>query len=135
MKHSLAELKKMVLEHKKSIPMLSAGKGSLMAYAIKHKLIDAEMHIHKEEMHETESKKERDMAHKDVHSALEDLGKKYPKNKKVMKIPEMIPSVDHTKEPKKKMVHDLKEVQRLKKEINVSLKEAWHMYLSSKKKE
>lgn len=123
------------MDHKKDMPKASAGKMELMAYALKHKLLNAEKHIHMEELHETESKKERDLAHKDVHSVLEDLGKKYPKNKKVMKLPEHVEEKDHTKEPRKQMGHDLKEVQRIRKEKNVSLKEAWSMYLSSKKKE
>jgi len=135
MKQSLGELKKIVREHRKSIPMLSSGKSMLLAYAIKHKLLDAEKHIQMEEMHEVESKKERELAHKDVHDALEDLGKKYPKNKKVLKMPAEPVKVDHSEMPKKKMVHDLKEVQRIRKEKNVSLKEAWSMYLMNKKKE
>ena len=142
MKYSTSQLKALIKTEKDSMPKLNASKMEMMMYCMNKKLImveehikDAEKHIHMEEVHEMESKKERELAHKDVHKAMEDLSKKYPKNKKVMKLPEHVEEKDHTKEPRKQMGHDLKEVQRIRKEKGVSLKEAWGMYLSSKKKE
>ena len=124
MKHSLSELKKIVGEHKKSIPMLNSGKTALMAYAMKHKLLEADKHIQNEKMHEELSKKERDMAEKDLHKALS-MVHESPKKK--------IEKIKAVEEKPKKMVHNLKEVQAIRKEKGVSLKEAWGIYLKSKK--
>jgi len=123
MKHSLSDLKKIVMEHKKSIPILSSGKNTLFAYAIKHKLIDAETHLHNEKIHEMASKKERDLEEKDLHEALEKIDKKHKKMR--------AEKVDKVEKPK--MVHNLKEVQKIRKEKGVSLKEAWSIYLNDQK--
>jgi hypothetical protein len=127
MKHSLSELKKMVKEHKKSIPMLSSGKNTLYAYALKHKLMEAEVHLENEKMHEKLSKKERDMAGKDLKEAIAKVEVKHPK--KAMKKAEEEKPVE-----KPKMKHNLSEVQAIRKEKGVSLKEAWALYMNKQKK-
>ena len=114
-KYSLPQLKKLVKDHKKSVPMLSSGKASLMMYAIKHKLVGVEEHI--------------EMAKKDLESAESEVKKVL--KKKAVKSEE--PKKEEEK-PKKKMSHNLSEVQRIRKEKGVSLKEAWALYLGGQKK-
>jgi len=160
MKYSLPELKKMVIEHKKSIPKISSGKKALFTYALKHKLVDADTHLKNEEMHEALSKKEREMAKKDIENALSmnekvkeaEMKKKPAKVKKVevfeVEKPKPIKAIGgpmpkskvvkvekmvEEKKPESKMVHNLREVQRIRKEKNVSLKEAWGIYSKSQK--
>lgn len=161
MKYSLSELKKLVKGHRKSIPMLSSGKNSLLAYALKHNLLEAEQHIKKEEMHEEQSKKERKTVKKILNNIIKEekpiekvvekpvevevevkKPKQYSKKAKQEELDKLSPKpipkeIKEKSEPKKekKMVHDLKEVQRIKKEKNVSLKEAWKEYIETKKKE
>jgi len=110
-KISLSELKKVVKAHKKSVPMLSSGKNTLLAYAAKHQLLDAKEHLNAEKVHEKLAVKERKIVEKDVKKAV----------KKLEKV--------EVKAVKKPMVHNLQEVQKIRKEKGVSLKEAWAIHL------
>jgi hypothetical protein len=137
MKHTLSELKKMVKEHKKSVPMLSSGKNTLFAYALKHQLIEADKHLHSEAEHEKLSKKERDLAETGIRNVVNKLDSKVempkaaPKPRAMKKVEQVTMPKDV---PKPKVVHNLKEVQALRKEKGVSLKDAWAMYLNKQKK-
>jgi hypothetical protein len=135
MKKSLSELKKVVQEHKKNLPKLNSGKSALYKFATdKGLLSESEPMVEKPVRHVREIKK--------VEVPVEEVKPKpkkikedkpyvhpeftYPEPKKTKvekKVKEVVSEV--AKKPKSL---SLASVQAIKKEKNVSLKEAWAIF-------
>jgi hypothetical protein len=135
MKKSLSELKKVVQEHKRNLPKLNSGKSALYKFASDRGLLgDVETMV--------EKPLKRSIIEKKVEVAVEEVK---PKTKKVKEDkPYIHPGVLYP-EPKKtkveKVVKEVKDevvkkpkaislsaVQAIKKDRNVSLKEAWAIF-------
>jgi len=138
MKNSLIDLKTVVTEYKKRIPKSNASKAELYKFATEKKLIEEEpkREIKKREIKQEKVKREskkKDEEEPVLKQLMEEHEQQVDKEvkkveKKVKKVEKEI--TEHKKESPKKHNKSsaLSSVQAIRKERNISLKEAWEIY-------